>query len=42
MEEQDTTALCSYLLIDSRDHLSLNLTPHAMDVINEVSQVRFF
>ena len=39
-EPQEHQSLCSYVLVDSRDQLSINLTPHAMDVITEVSQVK--
>lgn len=39
LEVEEPQELCSYLLIDSRDQLSINLTPYAMDLISEVSQV---
>ena len=38
-ELPDTHSLCSYLVIDSRDQLSVNLTPHALDVLTEVADV---
>lgn len=37
--EDEDAPLCSYLMIDSRDQLLVNLSPPAIDVIMEVSEV---
>ena len=31
--------LCPYIVIDSRDQLLLNVTPHAIDIVTEILQV---
>ena len=37
--EKQVDEMCTYILIDSRDELSISLTPHAIDVIMTVSKV---
>ena len=37
--EKKVDEMCTYILIDSRDELSISLTPHAIDVIMTVSKV---
>ena len=38
-EEEEVTSMCTYLLVDSRDKLLLNLTPQAMGMVKEVVDV---
>ena len=38
-QQLSTQPLCSYILIESLDQLLLNVTPHALDVITEISEV---
>ena len=37
--EKRVAEMCTYILIDSRDDLSISLTPHAIDIIMTVSKV---
>ena len=39
-EEVKNKDLCTYILIDSMDQLLINVTPHALDVLTEISEVR--
>lgn len=36
---EDDVPLCTYLVVDSRDQLLVNLSPPAIDVIMEVTEV---
>ena len=38
-EEEESPELCTYIFLDSRDPLLLNVTPQSIDVITDISQV---
>ena len=38
-EAKDTGPLCTYMVLNSMDQMSLNVTPESLDVLTEVIQV---